>query len=69
MNITPQFFTSTEDDGRDMCEVFMKEYNNRVDDWDCDEEMDAEDFAHIHLEEWREWDWDDTSWYRCRVNW
>ena len=66
MVITPEFFTDVVDDERDMNEVFMKEYNNRVEDWECDEDMQAEDFAEIHMEEWRDWDWENTSWLSLR---
>ena len=66
MKLSPNFFTNTESDGRDMEEVFMDEYNNRVDHWECEEDMDVLDFADMHFDEWKDWDWEDNSWERLR---
>ncbi len=67
--ISPEMFTNTEDGVCDQNEIFYKEYGNRVEDWECDEDMDEDDFATIHFGESENFDPEtENDWVRIRYN-
>ena len=67
--ISPEMFTNTEDGVCDQNEIFYKEYGSRVEDWECDEDMDEDDFATIHFGESENFDPEtENDWVRIRYN-
>ena len=68
MTISPEQFTNVDSAVLDQNDIFYKEYENRVEDWECDEEMDEYDFALIHFDEARDWENDNLDWVSVRYN-
>ncbi len=69
MTLSPENFTNLVGGVLDQTETFYKEYENRVEDWECDEDMDVEDFAEIHFSEYENFvPEDETDWVRVRYN-
>ena len=76
MILTPDKFTNVDDAICDQNDIFYKEYANRVEDWEMDEDVSEDDFATILWEGVADWNPEDDidwvsiryqMWYTCGV--
>ena len=76
MILTPDKFTNVDDAIYDQNDIFYKEYANRVEDWEMDEDVSEDDFAailwcgHEDFDTEYDLDWNVIRyqmWYTCGV--